>query len=385
MKKLLLSLAVVSLVFAAITVGLNKGTLTVSAEKAEQVKAPSAYLIDFETGSVLYEKNKHDKRPIASMVKIMTAAIAFDAIDEGRIGMDEEIQISANAAGMGGSQLFLDAGANYKVKDLMKGILVVSANDASVAIAEALCGSEEEFVALMNRKAKEYGMNNTQFSNATGLPKEGQYSTAEDVSIMTRKLLSHKIYYDFAGIWIEDFTHPSGRITQLVNTNKLIRFYEGCDSGKTGFTNDAMFCLSASAKRNGLRVVATVLGGETSKQRFADVSSLFNYAFATYESKVIFEKDKLIENTVRVEKGKTNEIELTVLENVNILKKKTEKDGEYVINLPQSVQAPIKKGDIVGEIVVKTEHGTSKYSIVCARDVEKAGFFDSINKIAKQW
>ena len=200
-----------------------------------EITAFSAYLTDFNSGRVLFAKNENERHEIASMVKIMTANLAFEAVERGELSLDEDITVSETASSMGGSQMFLDANTAYKATDLIKGIIIASANDASVAIAERLCGSHEAFVALMNERAAQLGMNDTKFCCATGLPDSGeQYSTARDVNIMTRQLMSHAKYYDYAGIWMEDYTHPSGRVTQLVNTNKLIRGYRGCIGGKIG-------------------------------------------------------------------------------------------------------------------------------------------------------
>ena len=265
------------LIFAILilTFILSFSLISVSAEEVTYGSSFSAYMVENATGKVLYKKNENERHEIASMVKIMSSLLVFESIEKGEIKVDEKITISHNAASMTGSELFIDEGAEYSVHDLLKGVIVVSANDACVALAERIAGNEDSFVAMMNERAKSLGMNDTLFVNATGLPAEGQYSTAKDVNTMTRELIKHESYYDYSKIWLEDYAHPSGRITQLANTNKLIRHYEGCDSGKTGFTNNALFCLSASASRNGMRLVTTVIGAKSSKERFKEVSDLF--------------------------------------------------------------------------------------------------------------
>lgn len=357
------------------------------AAKEFNISAPSAYVVEYHTGTVIYEKNAEERKQIASMVKIMTALLAFEAIDEGLLSFDKEIVISDNAAGMGGSQLFLDAGSKYKVTDLLKGVIVVSANDASVALAEEISGSEEEFVSKMNEKAELLGMNNTMFVNATGLPADGQYSCAKDVSLMTRELLKHKEYYNYSKIWLEDFTHPSGRVTELANTNKLIRFYKGCDSGKTGFTNDAMFCLSASASRNNMRIVSTVIGAPTSKDRFFDVSTLFNYAFGKYENKLLLKGDDLIENNIVVNRGKDEKITIGPKNDVYVFGEKGEfKNIKINFELPETLTAPIVEGQLIGKAVIYNDDvEICSIELVAKTSIEKESFGDILKRILDNW
>lgn len=283
---------------------------------------------------------------------------------------------------MGGSQMFLDAGATYKVDDLIKGVIVASANDASVALAELISGSHEAFVNRMNERAREMGMNNTRFSCATGLPDSGeQYSTARDVNIMTRALMKHDKYYDYAGIWMEDFTHPSGRTTQLVNTNKLIRNYAGCVGGKTGFTNEAGFCLSACADRKGVRVVATLIGGKDSNTRFAEVSGMFNYAFANYSrAKVAGAGEQL--GAIPVRGGRVDEIPYGADSDVSMLIKTGEEISAPVITLPDKVKAPVNRGDVIGTAEYSTPSGEKiTVNLIALESAEQATFWDYIKKV----
>jgi|AGTN01.1.fsa_nt_gi D-alanyl-D-alanine carboxypeptidase len=388
MKKLF-GIIALTLVFISIFGGTATAVAHAEVIKAEPVvesKARSAYLVDYNTGTVLYERNPDQKLPIASMVKIMTLVIAFDHIDRGVMTMNQIINVSDNAAGMGGSQMFLDAGKDYAVSDLIKGIVVCSANDASVAIAETISGTKEDFVRLMNETARSLGMNDTVFVNMTGLPEPGQHSTARDVTAMMRKLLSYHEYYKFSSIYMEDYKHPDGRITELVNTNKLVRFYKGCDAGKTGFTNEAMFCLSASALRNNMRVIATVVGSPDSKSRFGEVSGLFNYAFANYSTVEAVGGDKVTE--IKVAGGKQEKIGVSAARPVFILKKKGD-SAEFTIKLdiPEKIKAPVKKGTVIGRITVVGKDGNviDTVDAVALEDVKCLTYGDSVRLILKNW
>ena len=254
--------------------------------------------MDETSGVQLYAKNDETRLPIASMCKIMTLLLAFEAVDCGELTYEEEITVSERAAGMGGSQVFLGAGLSYRTDELLKSIAVCSANDSCVAIAERIAGSEGAFCAEMNERAKELGAENTLFANCTGLPKEPQYSCAKDVALMLRALHKYEKYHEYSHIWLEDFVHPDGRTTQMTNTNKLIRSYQGCAGGKTGFTNEAGFCLAAAAQRGETQVISVVVGADSSQNRFSAVSSLFDYAFDNFESvtkaiRILSERDGL--------------------------------------------------------------------------------------------
>lgn len=378
-----LLLFVVSLTLLLSSLPFGKEIASANAE----CKGKACYLVDSATGTEMYQHNADKRLPIASMVKIMTCLIAFEAIERGDLSLDENIVVSDEASGMGGSQVFLDAGKEYKVGELLKSVVVASANDSCVAIAERLSGSVGGFVKDMNKRAKELGMNNTNFVNCTGLPAPENYSSAKDVSIMFRELIKHPIYFDFSRIWLEDFVHPDGRATTMTNTNKLVKFYEGCDGGKTGFTSEAMFCLSATAQRNGLRVVAVVIGSESSKDRFNAVSNLFGYAFSNYSAKVIHSKEILIDNSIRVVGGKQKTISVGVQDDIKALVKKGD-DSEYQVHfkLPDKVKAPIKTGDVVGTAYL-TRNGevVAEYDIVSREDIERGSFFDLLKNICCDW
>ena len=352
-----------------------------------KVNGKAVYLVDSATGTEMYSSRSDDRLPIASMVKIMTTLLALESVDRGELSLDEMVPVSDVAASMGGSQVFLDSGKEYKAGELIKSIIVASANDSCVAMAERLSGSVEGFVEDMNERAKALGMNNTNFVNCTGLPAPESYSSAKDVSIMFRELIKHPKYFEYAGIWLEDFVHPDGRTTSMTNTNKLVRFYNGCDGGKTGFTSEAKFCLSATAERNGLRVVAVVIGADSSKERFASVSNLFGYAFSNYSAKVIQSKDDCIENSIRVLGGREKGISVAVKEDFKALVKKGD-DGEYKVhfNLPATIKAPIVRGGEVGKAYL-TRNGEviGECPVVSVVDVEKARYSDTLKHICDEW
>lgn len=377
MKKIITCLILIAAVAAAFAAN------TACAEEEQKlVTAFSAYLTDSKSGRVLYAKDENEKHEIASMVKIMTATLTFESLERGELSLEEEIVVSPEAAGMGGSQMFLDAGESYKAGDLIKGVVIASANDASVALAERISGSHEAFVNKMNARARELGMNNTRFCCATGLPDSGeQYSTAKDVNVMTRELMKHKAYYDYAGIWMEDFVHPSGRTTQLVNTNKLIRNYSGCVGGKTGFTDEAGFCLSACAERKGVRVVATLIGGRDSKTRFAEVSGMFNYAFANFENvKAVTAGEEL--GSVAVRGGKVKSVPYGSAADVEALLKNGETLPPPELKLPEKLKAPISRGEVIGRAEYSLPSGEKlSVDLVALCDVQKASIWDNIKDI----
>lgn len=355
--------------------------------ESNSINARSAYVIEANSNTVIQQQNAQDKYPIASMVKIMTLLIAFENIEQGKMTINEEIVISESASSMGGSQMFLDTGDTYIIDDMLKGIVVVSANDASVAIAERIAGSEDEFVTLMNKRAKELGMRNTNFANCTGLPAPSNYSTAEDVAKMTVELIKHEGYYKYSTIWMEEFKHPDGRITELVNTNKLTRFYKGCDGGKTGYTSEALFCLSASAQRGNMRVISVILGAPNSKIRFAESSKLLNNAFNKYENKVVIDKEDFGVKFVEIKSGKEDELPISLDKSVYALVKKGD-SVEYntKIEIDKNIKAPISKGDSIGTLYVMNKGVVIDERIIIAnKDIESASYWDYIIKIIKQW
>ena len=356
-----------------------------SAGASETVNYKALYTVDARTGYVIDGQNVDEKLPIASMVKIMTALIGFESVKSGQISLDQDVTISKTAESMGGSQMFLEANDTYKIGDLFKGIIVVSANDACVQLAEVLCGSEEDFVTKMNEKAQSLGMTNTKFVNCTGLPKAGQYSTAHDVSIMLRELLKYPEYHEYSKIWIEDFNHPDGRVTQFVNTNKLVRFYKDCTGGKTGYTSEAGFCLAASAKRNGSHIISVIIGADDSKGRFATITQQFEKAFANYETKNVLKKDSILEK-VAVVGGKAENISVYPERPYFVFcKKGDDSDVSVSINLPESINAPTKKGDVIGSVTVTEKGRATVINLLSSDTVEALSYWDITQNIMRAW
>lgn len=351
-----------------------------------QIRAKSAYLMDFGTKSVVYAMNEETRLPIASMCKIMTLLLSFEAISRGELSIDEEICVSERAASMGGSQVFLETNGKYPVKELLKSIVVCSANDSCVAMAEKIAGNEDVFVHKMNEKAKELGATNTLFANCTGLPKEPQYSCAKDVALMLKALLAHQEYYEFGKVWMDKFAHPKGRYTEITNTNKLVRFYDGCDGGKTGFTNEAGFCLAATAKRGNMRVISVVIGEETSKNRFDDVRTLFDYAFANYSVTPIVESNVPLEETITVSGGKMNSIQVYPKESAYSFEKKGELSQWRKEIRFDKVKAPLEKDSRVGELILfKDGIENKRIDLYTCTGVQEANVFDRWKEIARDW
>lgn len=334
-----------------------------------------------EDGQVLQDHNSLEKRPIASMTKIMTLLCIYDAVEQGKISLDDNVVVSSRAAGMGGSQVFLEANGVYKVNELIKSIIVCSANDSCVAMAEHVSGSVENFVAEMNNKCRQIGLVATHFENCTGLPAVSQYSCAKDVATMFVRLIGYPHYFSCANIWMEDFVHPSGRVTGMTNTNKLVRFYQGCDGGKTGYTAEAQHCLAATAKRGDTRVVAVVVGAPDSKTRFKEVSDMFNYAFANYQSQVYMLPTDV--ERVCVDGGKQDAVEVSPVEKLLAFGKKGQVDFVLQCDLPEKVKAPISKGQVLGQANLLDSEGNVVKSVdlIANCDVQCKTYWDYVQQI----
>ena len=380
MKRILKNFIIIALIVGVLLVAPS-----VIAVKAEQnYKCKAALLMDYNTGKVLSVQNETERLQIASMVKIMTLNLIFDEIDKGNLSVDDMIAVSENASSMGGSQAFLDAGSQYQANELIKSIVVASANDSCVAMAEHIAGSVDNFVAKMNDMAEKLGMTNTNFVNCTGLPAPNQYCCAADVAIMFRELISNERFFDYSKIWMFDFVHPSGRTTQLTNTNKLVRFYEGCDGGKTGFTSEALSCLAATAKRGNTRLISVVIGAADSKTRNAQVSTMFNEAFSKYETKQFVFKQNLSGKS-EVVGGKEKFVDCYPSEDYFVLTNKGENNVVDVQFELWQVVAPIKKGDVVGKAIVVDGENKKEIELKAAFDVEKKNFLDTIDDIVDNW
>ena len=379
------------LILSLITVSLAVIPLSVKTARAEisydkSIATKSVYLTETGTGEVLFAKNENERLTIASMTKIMLLNLVFEAVDGGNLSFDEEITVSENASGMGGSQVFLEKNGKYKAEDLIKSVIIASANDASVALAERLFGSEAECVSAMNKKCEEWKLENTLFSNCTGLPKPTQYSSAKDVSVMLSKLITHKEYFRFSKIWTDEITHNAGRKTGLTNTNKLVRFYDGCDGGKTGFTSESGFCLAATAKRGALRLIAVAIDSPDSKTRFAEVSSMFNYGFDNFTSKMAVDSSKPLEIKAEVDKGIKEKVKIIPENDVFVFGEKSKKQNVTIDFKPDKICAPIKSGEKAGELIVfKDNVEYKRVNVLAAEDIAKKTYFVYIKDIARKW
>ena len=318
------------------------------ADESLEVEANSALLIEVSSGNVLYEKNSNKQYAPASVTKIMTMLLTMEAIDLGKISLNDKVTISETAKKMGGSTMLLDVGEIRTVEDLIKGVGIASGNDAAVALAEYLGGTEQNFVSMMNKRAKELGMNNTVFKNCTGLPIEGHLSTAYDISLMSRELLKHDTILKYTSIYMETISEGRKSPIELVNHNKLVRFFKGCDGLKTGFTNDAKYCISATATREGTRMLTVIMGAPTFKIRNRDASMLMNYGFSKYETTKVVSKDEDVEKISLNKKG-DKYIILKACNDVLITTEKGKKsDIQTKIELNDIKNKNIKKGDILG-------------------------------------
>ncbi len=337
---------------------------------AEGVK--SAILMEASTGNVLYEQNPDEHLPIASVTKIMTMLLIMERIESGALTFEDMVTVSENANSYGGSTMFLETGEQLSVHDMMKGIAVASANDGCVAMAEHIAGSEANFVDMMNKRAVELGMCDTVFLNTNGLDADGQYSSARDVATMSRELIKHKKIFDYTKIWTDSLR--DGKF-ELANTNRLIRFYNGATGLKTGSTSKAGCCLSATAERDGMALIAVVLGANDTKTRFASASALLNYGFSGYSVKKQVEKGEPT-GIITVSKGKVKEVQTVSSDDYSVLMERSKPlEIEKTVTLSDHVPAPVKSGDKVGEITF-TESGNvvKTVDIVAAGDVEKKGF-----------
>ena len=375
MKKILMILLAFSLLLPIVNA--EGDSLNLSSE--------SAILMDSESGKILYEKNREEKLPMASMTKIMSMLLIMESIENGTLSYDDKVLISENASGMGGSQVFLQAGEEYTVNDLLKCIAVSSANDAVVAMAEKISGSVDAFVELMNTRAKELGLKNTNFANPHGLDNENHYSTAYDMALMAKELLRHEDILKYTSIYEDYLTKPDGSQIWLVNTNRLVRFYDGVDGLKTGYTTEAGYCLTATAKKNDLRLISVVMKSPSAEDRSSDTSTLLSYGFNSFKSNVIYSKDKSL-GKVSVEKGKIKEVDVYLKEDATEILNVTEKPSDYTFNIKvDKITAPVKSGTIVGTAEIINNEGNiiNEVEVVVKENIEKAGFFDYLKQSFK--
>ena len=352
--------------------------LNVLAEEDFSPNGKSAILVDNLSGKVLYEKNADEKLAPASMTKLASMLMVMEAIDDGNLKFEDKVTISEEAANMGGSQVFLQAGEVYTVYDLLKSVAIASGNDAVVALAEKIGGSQSGFIDMLNKRLKEIGATNTNFVNAHGLDAEGHYSTARDMSIIARELLKHPKILEFTSIYEEYLEKNDGSRIWLVNTNKLVRFYDGVDGLKTGFTKTAGYCLTATASKNNFRLISVVMGEDTSENRSSDTVKMLNYGFNTFKINIIKTKGESL-GKVRVERGKQDKANIVLLNDATEILKNTDPVTEYSFNLKvNKIKAPVKVGDIVGtaEIIDSEGNIVDEVDVTVEKDIKKANILD---------
>lgn len=350
-----------------------------------EISAKSAILVDFNTGKVLYSKNENEPLAMASMTKVMSMLLIMEKIDDGSLKYDDIVEISTESSSMGGSQIFLNPGDKYKVIDLLKGVAMASANDAVVALAEKTYGSKEHFIEAMNKKAESLGLKNTHFVNVHGLDEEGHYSSAYDMSVMARELLKHEKILDFTRVYEEYLNKPDGSQIWLVNTNKLVRFYDGVDGLKTGFTQKAGYCLTATGKKNNLRLISVVMGEESIEKRSSDTVKLLNYGFNTFKVNLIKNKSEIL-GKVNVQKGKKENVDVVLVNDLIELLNASDKPSNYKFKiLVDKITAPVKKGDVIGKVKVLNDNGIliSEVDITVNENVLKANLWDLFKRNLK--
>lgn len=362
----------------------NEENVVKENENVEEVKntldlaknATSAIMLESSTGEIIFQKNANEKRPPASMTKMMSMLLIMENIEKGNLTFEEEVTASAYASSMGGSQIFLKAGEKMKVEDLLKGIAIGSGNDATVAMAERIAGTEEAFVKLMNDRAKELGLTNTNFKNSTGLDAENHYSTAYDMSVIARELVKHKKILEFTGTYEDYLRKDSASPFWLVNTNRLVRFYKGVDGLKTGYTKEAGYCLTSTAEKDNMRLITVVMNEPSTQIRNGETSSMLDYGFNMYSVNKILDTDTSLQKS-KVELGSVLEVEIVPTEEVKILNNKNsdERNVTYELEL-NTIKAPVKKGDIVGKIKVYEDNKViNEINATVKYDIDKANIF----------
>ena len=350
--------------------------VTDSEETSLLENAKSGILVEASTGEILYEKNKDEIVSIASLTKMVAQIIILENIESGNLKWDEMVTTSSNAAGMGGTQIWLTAGEKMSVEDLFKGLTMASANDATVALAERIAGTEAAFVKLMNDKVKELDLKNTTFKNCTGLDEEGHQSTAYDLSVIARELLSHEEILRFSSVYEDYIRKDTPNKFWVVNTNKLVRFYSGADGLKTGFTDDAGYTMAVTAKRDDMRLIAIVLGESVSKVRNEETTELLDYGFNTYKIDLVKPKGSVVDK-VKIDKGSQEEIEIITKNDISILNKKTDASLNYDTKITvNNINLPIEKGDVVGKIEVLYNDKVIKTDdLIAGSSVKKINYF----------
>lgn len=377
--KLVSMFLLISILFGAFSVLASAVTVK---DATLELSGKSALLMDANTGTVLYEKNADERLAPASVTKIMTLLLVFEAIEAGSLKLEDILTVSENAASMGGSQIYLEPGEQMSANELIKSVVVASANDAALTLAEHVCGSEESFVEAMNRRADELGMTNTHFENVTGLDDDtvNHLTTAKDIALMSRELLKHEKITEYTTIWMDTVRNGEFGIT---NTNRLVRFYRGITGLKTGSTSKAGFCISASAKRDNLHLIAVIMGAETSDARNASVAKLLDFGFANYS---VYVNETEPTEKIQVYGGINDYVETTYNKFETLTNKGDNTKITRNIEMNDFVTAPVKNGDVVGKIIYKNgDEIIGETDIYCINDVDKISFWQYVTKMFKNF
>lgn len=342
----------------------------------------SAILIEASTGKILFEKDSHKEMAPASMTKIMTLLLTMEELEKGNLKLDDSVIISKRAQDMGGTQIYIQAGSNVKVEDLIKGIGIASANDAAVAIAEKIGGTVENFVSMMNKRAKELGCKNTSFKNPHGLDEAGHYSSAYDMALIASELVKHEYALKISSTY-DEHINVSGENHWLVNTNKLIKFYKGIDGLKTGYTDKAGYCLTATMNKNNMRLIGVVMKSDTKDNRSADTIGMMEYGYSMYGSETIFKKDDFKGN-ILINNSDLKEYTYHLDNDVKIIVNKNIKDITYNTETKLfDVKAPLNKNDVVGKLILNYDNKKYEYNLLLDSDVKKASYFKLIVNLLK--
>lgn len=377
-----------SMIVMIVLILLSSTTLGEGIVFAEELKvdvapqAKSAILLDMDTGTALYEKNSTQRLAPASITKIMTMLLVMEAIHSEKLKWDDLVVTSERAASMGGSQIFLEVGEEMSVDDLMKGVAIASGNDATVALAEHISGTEEAFVHRMNERAKELGMQDTNFVNTNGLPADNHYTSAKDIALMSRELMKHEEITRFTSIYEDYLRQDSDNPFWLVNTNRLVKFYEGMDGLKTGYTQEAKYCLAATAQRGDMRVIAVVMGTPKPKVRNAHITAMMNYAFSQYDTHPIYKAGEVL-GTVKIDKGSKTMADLIAPYQISVLTKKGESVDQYQPSLqtPDHIMAPVQMGDVLGKVDIQREGQTEvEVELVATEDIPRATLWQLLKR-----
>ena len=363
---------------ALLTENPTTDTQSILPDDAPSLAAKSAVLIEESTGKILYAANAHEALPPASVTKIMLLLLVMEAIENGQVKLDDTVTTSANAASMGGSQVYLKEGEQMRLEDMLKSVIIASANDAAVALAEHLCGSVSSFVAKMNQKAEQLGMKNTCFENVTGLDDtaEGHLTSAYDIALMSRALIAHKKILEYSSIWMDTIRNGEFGLT---NTNRLVRFYQGCTGLKTGSTSKAGFCVSATAKRGNLSLICVIMGSESRDARNAQATALLDWGFATFD---LLQSPSEAVGEIDVIRGRTSKCALVADPFSCVIRKSVSKAIEKKVEMPNALEAPIKAGDAVGKIIYRCGGEVIGECVIRASEsVEILNYFDIIKRM----